>query len=269
MTALSAAQVVSLATASYAIVTRSHLPNSRQIALQPLASNWASLNFSTSRKKFTTKALSSSNNLMEGLLSKLGIRRAAAVSQNNEAGASIAQGPDDDTPVAGQQFAQFGAGCFWGVELTFQRVPGVTKTEVGYTQGFLHNPTYEDVCSGRTMHNEAVRVQYDPSQCSYDTLLDTFWARHDPTTLNRQGNDVGTQYRSGIYFYTTEQEKAARESLERQEQKLNKKIVTEILPAKKFYRAEEYHQQYLEKGGRSGFRQSAAKGCNDPIRCYG
>ncbi|GLT39875.1 hypothetical protein SLA2020_140420 [Shorea laevis] len=182
---------------------------------------------------------------------------------------AIAQGPDDDVPAPGQQFAQFGAGCFWGVELAFQRVPGVTKTEVGYTQGFMHNPSYEDVCSGTTNHSEVVRVQFDPKECSYENLLDAFWARHDPTTLNRQGNDVGTQYRSGIYYYTPEQEKAALESMEKQQKLLNRKIVTEILPAKKFYRAEEYHQQYLAKGGRFGFKQSAEKGCNDPIRCYG
>ncbi|XP_004500062.1 peptide methionine sulfoxide reductase-like isoform X1 [Cicer arietinum] len=182
---------------------------------------------------------------------------------------SIAQGPDDDRPALGQQFAQFGAGCFWSVELAFQRVAGVTKTEVGYSQGLLHNPSYESICSGTTGHSEVVRVQYDPKECSYETLLDAFWVRHDPTTLNRQGNDVGTQYRSGIYYYTPEQEKAARESLEQQQKKLNRKIVTEILPAKKFYRAEEYHQQYLEKGGRFGSKQSSSKGCNDPIRCYG
>ncbi|KAG2692245.1 hypothetical protein I3760_08G043500 [Carya illinoinensis] len=209
-------------------------------------------------KRFTTTM---------NLLNKLGFGSPRAT--QSAADASIAQGPDDDVPAPGQEFAQFGAGCFWGVELAFQRVPGVTKTEVGYTQGFVHSPSYEDVCSGTTNHSEVVRVQFDPKQCSFDALLDTFWARHDPTTLNRQGGDVGTQYRSGIYFYTPEQEKAARESLERQQKLLNRKIVTEILPAKKFYRAEEYHQQYLEKGGRFGFQQSAAKGCNDPIRCYG
>ncbi|XP_057441180.1 peptide methionine sulfoxide reductase A1-like isoform X2 [Lotus japonicus] len=182
---------------------------------------------------------------------------------------SIAQGPDDDIPAPGQQFAQFGAGCFWGVELAFQRVPGVTKTEVGYSQGILHNPSYEDVSSGTTNHAEIVRVQYDPKACGYESLLDVFWARHDPTTLNRQGNDVGTHYRSGIYFYTPEQEKAAQESLEQHQKQLNRKIVSEIHPAKKFYRAEEYHQQYLAKGGRFGFKQSTSKGCNDPIRCYG
>ncbi|XP_058085231.1 peptide methionine sulfoxide reductase A1-like [Magnolia sinica] len=206
-------------------------------------------------------------------LGKLGFgfgnRSPTAMDSSSSAASSIAQGPDDDIPAPGQQFAQFGAGCFWGVELAFQRNPGVTKTEVGYTQGFLHNPTYNDVCSGTTNHSEVVRVQFDPKECSYDNLLDLFWAQHDPTMPNRQGNDVGTQYRSGIYFYTPEQEKAARESLERQQKLLDRKIVTEILPAKKFYRAEEYHQQYLAKGGRFGFKQSAEKGCNDPIRCYG
>ncbi|MBA0768645.1 hypothetical protein Gotri_017431, partial [Gossypium trilobum] len=103
-----------------------------------------------------------------------------------------AQGPEDDVPPPGQQFAQFGAGCFWGVELAFQRVSGITKTEVGYSQGFMHNPSYEDVCSGTTNHSEVVRVQYDPNECSYDTLLHVFWARHDPTTLNRQLIDIYT-----------------------------------------------------------------------------
>eukprot|EP00249_Psilotum_nudum_P000636 c12708_g1_i1 orf=155-904(+) len=187
----------------------------------------------------------------------------------NAAGVSFSQARDDDVPAPGQQFAQFGAGCFWGVELTYQRVPGVTRTEVGYSQGRTHNPTYEDVCGGRSGHAEVVRMQYDPRECTYDALLDVFWARHDPTTLNRQGNDVGTQYRSGIYFYTPEQEKAAHESAEKIQNSLGKKIVTEIFPAKKFYRAEEYHQQYLAKGGRFGVNQSSEKGCTDPIRCYG
>ncbi|KAL2540014.1 Peptide methionine sulfoxide reductase A4 [Abeliophyllum distichum] len=202
-------------------------------------------------------------------LNRLGFSTRTPTDSPVDSSSSIPQGPDDDIPAPGQEFAQFGAGCFWGVELAYQRVPGVTKTEVGYTQGYLHNPTYEDVCSGTSNHSEVVRVQYDPKDCSYETLLDLFWARHDPTTPNRQGNDVGTQYRSGIYFYTPEQEKAALESLDKHQQLLNRKIVTEILPAKKFYRAEEYHQQYLAKGGRFGFRQSAEKGCNDSIRCYG
>ncbi|KAI3458369.1 hypothetical protein Pfo_015032 [Paulownia fortunei] len=221
-------------------------------------------------KPFNSPGALKPSTLRMSWLNKLGFgARSATDSPVDSSSSSIAQGPDDDIPGPGQQFAQFGAGCFWGVELAYQRVPGVTKTEVGYTQGYVHNPTYEDVCSGTTKHSEVVRVQYDPKECSFETLLDVFWARHDPTTLNRQGNDVGTQYRSGIYFYSPEQEKAALESKDRQQKLLNRKIVTEILPAKKFYRAEEYHQQYLAKGGRFGFRQSTEKGCNDPIRCYG
>ncbi|CAH9113020.1 unnamed protein product [Cuscuta europaea] len=203
-------------------------------------------------------------------LNKLGFgARSATDPAMDSTSSAIAQGPDNDVPGPGQMFAQFGAGCFWGVELAFQRVPGVTKTEVGYSQGIRDNPTYEDVCTGSTKHSEVVRIQYDPKECSYENLLDAFWAKHDPTTLNRQGGDVGTQYRSGIYFYTPEQEKAAIESKEKQQKILNRQIVTEILPAKKFYRAEEYHQQYLAKGGRFGSKQSTDKGCTDPIRCYG
>lgn len=190
----------------------------------------------------------------------------AAVS---EGASSVAQGPDMDTPRPGLQFATFGAGCFWGVELAYQRVPGVERTEVGYTQGAVDGPSYEQVCGGRTGHVEAVRVEYNPQEVSYEQLLDVLWKRHNPTTLNRQGGDVGTQYRSGIYYYSPEQEAAARESLAKEEARLGKKVVTEVLPAKKWYRAEEYHQQYLAKGGRMGWAQSPAKGCNDPIRCYG
>jgi len=117
------------------------------------------------------------------LLNKLGFGSGRS---SESIDSTIPQGPDDDIPAPGQQFAQFGAGCFWGVELVFQRVPGVSKTEVGYTQGLLHNPTYEDVCSGTTNHNEVVRVQYDPKQGTFESLLDTFWSKHDPTTPNRQ-----------------------------------------------------------------------------------
>ncbi|KAL6530065.1 hypothetical protein OROMI_028710 [Orobanche minor] len=178
--------------------------------------------------------------------------------------------PDREAPEeAGLDLAQFAAGCFWGVELTFQRVEGVVKTEVGYSQGHIHNPTYQLVCTGSTNHAEAIRIHFDPNVCPYPTLLDVFWGKHDPTTLNRQGNDVGTQYRSGIYYYNKTQAKLAQESLEAKQREVKKKIVTEIVAAKRFYRAEEYHQQYLEKGGRNGSKQSAAKGCNDPVRCYG
>ncbi|PWA82041.1 peptide methionine sulfoxide reductase [Artemisia annua] len=119
-------------------------------------------------------------------LTRLGFGTRTPTDPSSDQSSSIAQGPDDDIPAPGQQFAQFGAGCFWGVELAFQRLPGVTKTEVGYTQGFMHNPSYNDVCSGTTNHNEVVRVQYDPKECSFESLLDCFWDRHDPTTLNRQ-----------------------------------------------------------------------------------
>ncbi|XP_047313006.1 peptide methionine sulfoxide reductase-like [Impatiens glandulifera] len=179
--------------------------------------------------------------------------------------------PDQDKPIDPKlEFAQFAAGCFWGVELAFQRINGVVKTEVGYSQGHAADPDYKLVCTGSTGHAEVIRVQFDPSVCPYSNLLSLFWSRHDPTTLNRQGNDVGTQYRSGIYYYNEDQANLARQSKEAKQEEVEINIVTEILPAKKFYRAEEYHQQYLEKGGGShGRKQSAAKGCNDPIRCYG
>lgn len=167
------------------------------------------------------------------------------------------------------QLATFAAGCFWSVELAFQRVPGVVKTTVGYTHGTSKNPSYQEVCSGKTNHVEAVLVEYDPEQVNYEKLLQVFWGKHDATQYNRQGNDVGTQYRSGIYFHVPEHEQIAKASLQAEQKRIGKKIMTEILPAVEFYRAEEYHQQYLEKGGRSGSKQSAAKGCTDPIRCYG
>jgi peptide-methionine (S)-S-oxide reductase len=147
--------------------------------------------------------------------------------------------------------ATFGAGCFWGVEEDFRKVPGVTATAVGYSGGTLANPTYEDVCSDRTGHAEVVQVDYDPAKASYDSLLDVFWNGHNPTQLNRQGPDVGTQYRSVIFFHTPEQEAAARASRERlaKSGKFARPIVTEISPAQPFWRAEEYHQRYFEKRG--------------------
>ncbi|XVE54566.1 hypothetical protein DITRI_Ditri03aG0091800 [Diplodiscus trichospermus] len=193
----------------------------------------------------------------------------AADSSSNNNNPALDADPDrPDNPA--HEYAQFGAGCFWGVELTFQRVEGVVKTEVGYSQGHVPDPNYKLVCTGTTNHVEVVRIQFDPQVCPYINLLSVFWARHDPTTLNRQGEDVGAQYRSGIYHYNENQARLARESLEAKQSELkDKEIVTEILPARRFYRAEEYHQQYLEKGGRFGSKQSAAKGCTDPIRCYG
>ena len=147
--------------------------------------------------------------------------------------------------------ATFAAGCFWGVEAAFRQVPGVVDAAVGYTGGTLENPTYEDVCSDRTGHAEAVEVQFDPQKVSYERLLDVFWENHDPTTKNRQGPDVGTQYRSAIFVHDPGQEKAARESKDRQEKsgRFRRPIVTEIVPAAKFWPAEEYHQRYLEKRG--------------------
>jgi peptide-methionine (S)-S-oxide reductase len=147
--------------------------------------------------------------------------------------------------------ATFGAGCFWGVEAAFRQVPGVVATAVGYAGGQLESPTYKDVCSDRTGHAEVVQVEYDPVRVSYEELLSVFWENHDPTTLNRQGPDVGSQYRSAIFFHGPEQEAAARASKERLEAsgKHRGPVVTEIVPAVPFWRAEEYHQQYLEKRG--------------------
>ena len=145
--------------------------------------------------------------------------------------------------------ATFAAGCFWGVEAAFRNVPGVQATRVGYTGGLHERPSYEDVCTGRTGHAEAVEVEFDPSRVTYDELLDVFWQEHDPTTLNRQGPDVGTQYRSGVFFHTPEQEAAARASRELVQSRSRKDVVTEITAATEFWPAEEYHQRYLEKRG--------------------
>ena len=147
--------------------------------------------------------------------------------------------------------ATFGAGCFWGVEAAFRMVEGVTATRVGYLGGTLDNPTYKDVCSGATGHAEVVEVAFDPARVSYDTLLDVFWDEHNPTTLNRQGPDVGSQYRSAIFFHDAAQEAAAVVSKAAREQsgRYNRPVVTEITPASAFYEAEDHHQQYLEKRG--------------------
>ncbi|MCP3693494.1 MAG: peptide-methionine (S)-S-oxide reductase MsrA [Planctomycetaceae bacterium] len=147
--------------------------------------------------------------------------------------------------------ATFGAGCFWGVEVTFRQLEGVLDAQVGYLGGHLVNPTYQDVCTGTTGHAEVLQVEFDPEQISYESLLDVFWKCHDPTQLNRQGPDVGTQYRSGIYYEDEAQRataEASRASLEQSGQHSNP-IATEIAAASDFYRAEEYHQQYLEKRG--------------------
>ena len=147
--------------------------------------------------------------------------------------------------------ATFGAGCFWGVEEAFRGVEGVTATAAGYVGGTLDKPTYRDVCSGSTGHAEVVQVEFDPARVSYAELLDLFWSIHDPTQLNRQGPDVGTQYRSAIFHNSAEQEKIATSSKEAIEKsgRLGRPVVTEIKPVTTFWRAEEYHQQYIARGG--------------------
>jgi peptide-methionine (S)-S-oxide reductase len=147
--------------------------------------------------------------------------------------------------------ATFGAGCFWGVEAAFRQIKGVKATAVGYMGGKLKDPTYQDVCTDRTGHAEVVQVEYDPSEVSYEELLRVFWDNHDPTTLNRQGPDTGTQYRSVIFYHTPEQEavaKASKDALAKSG-RYKRPIVTEITAAPEFWRAEDYHQQYLEKRG--------------------
>jgi peptide-methionine (S)-S-oxide reductase len=155
--------------------------------------------------------------------------------------------------------ATFGAGCFWGVEAAFRQIEGVTRTRVGYSGGTLENPTYEDVCSHTTGHAEVVEVTYDPQRVSYDQLLDVFWHKHDPTQLNRQGWDIGDQYRSVVFFHEAEQQEAALRSKAREQAGSPAPIVTQIEPAQTFYEAEDYHQQYLEKRGRSSCTTTLAR----------
>ena len=153
------------------------------------------------------------------------------------------------------QLATFAAGCFWGVEEAFQKIKGIKSTVVGYTGGWLKNPIYRDVCTGKTGHAEAIQVQFDPNEVSYEDLLGVFWSIHNPTTKNRQGPDIGSQYRSMIAYHTPEQELAAKKSKEdlQSSEKLNgRRIVTEIVTASPFYKAEQYHQKYYQKRGNSG-----------------
>ncbi len=147
--------------------------------------------------------------------------------------------------------ATFGAGCFWGVEAAFRQIPGVTATAVGYMGGTLKNPTYKDVCTDRTGHAEVVEVEFDPGKVSYEDLLKVFWENHDPTQLNRQGPDFGTQYRTVIFYHSPEQKTSAEISKEERQKSgaYKRPIVTQIVPATEFWRAEDYHQQYLEKRG--------------------
>ena len=143
----------------------------------------------------------------------------------------------------------FGAGCFWGVEYNFTKLKGVREVLSGYSGGKTPNPTYEQVCSNSTEHAEVVMIDYDETQISYEELLDAFWMKHDPTTLNRQGPDVGNQYRSAIFYFDEEQQTLAKESLKNLQKKLERSIVTEITKADTFWKAEEYHQKYFEKHG--------------------
>jgi peptide-methionine (S)-S-oxide reductase len=154
--------------------------------------------------------------------------------------------------------ATFGAGCFWGVEAAFRQIEGVTATAVGYEGGTLENPTYEAVCSHTTGHAEVVEVTYDPERVSYEDLLEVFWAKHDPTQLNRQGWDVGDQYRSVIFVHDEEQREAALRSKAHVQGRIDRPVVTLVEPAQTFYEAEDYHQQYLEKRGRSSCTTSLA-----------
>ncbi|MHB1141799.1 MAG: peptide-methionine (S)-S-oxide reductase MsrA [Sulfuricaulis sp.] len=169
---------------------------------------------------------------------------------------------------AGMEQAQFGLGCFWGAEKYFWQLPGVYVTAVGYAGGHTPNPTYKEVCSGMTGHNEVVLVVYDPQQVSYEKLLKLFWEAHDPTQGMRQGNDVGTQYRSGIYVYNEAQKQAAQASLARYQEELKQagfpSITTEILDAPEFYYAEDYHQQYLAKNPR-GYCGHGGTGVTCPL----
>ena len=163
--------------------------------------------------------------------------------------------PRADPPVESAKYekATFAAGCFWGVEASFRAVEGVVATQVGYTGGQIEDPTYKQVCTDKTSHAEAVEVTYDPNKASFEDLLDIFWKIHDPTTLNRQGPDVGTQYRSAVFYHTPQQQNLARAAMQklRQTGRFKNPIVTQILPAAEFYKAEEYHQRYLEKQGKA------------------
>jgi len=143
--------------------------------------------------------------------------------------------------------AYFAAGCFWGIQAAFDELPGVVSTVVGYAGGKTENPTYKMVCAGKSWHAETVQVEYDPEKVTYEQLLEAFWSLHDPTTLNRQGPDTGTQYRSAIFYESEEQKKKALESKRNEQKKYTKDIVTEVSEMKRFYPAEEYHQHYVKK----------------------
>jgi len=147
------------------------------------------------------------------------------------------------------ELATFGAGCFWGVEDAFMKIKGVKETTVGFMGGTTENPTYDEVCTDKTGHAEVVQLKYDPKEVKYEKLLEIFWSIHDPTQLNRQGPDTGSQYRSVVFYHNKEQKELAEESRKKESAKYGKPVVTEILPASEFYKAEEHHQKYHKKQG--------------------
>lgn len=151
------------------------------------------------------------------------------------------------------ELATLGGGCFWCTEAVFQMLPGVKSVTSGYAGGHVENPTYKQVCEGNTGHAEVIQIAFDPTKVSYETVLETFWEAHDPTTLNRQGNDVGTQYRSTIMYHSPEQKVAAEKSKAAAQKKFDRPIVTEIVPLKKFYPAEDYHQDYYRQNPQAGY----------------
>jgi peptide-methionine (S)-S-oxide reductase len=175
--------------------------------------------------------------------------KAEGARPSKSSGAEVERAMED--METGLERATFAAGCFWGVEAALRKVEGVVSTQVGYTGGKTEDPTYKEVCGDRTGHAEAVEITYDPDRVAYGDLLEVFWTIHDPTQHNRQGPDVGSQYRSAVFYHNEEQAEAARESKERLDKsgKFSRSIATEIVPAATFYRAEEYHQQYYEKRG--------------------
>ena len=261
-----------------------------------VSSNVTAFSINTAGRSFVTRASSSTfqRNAFPSSLSRMAPRRSNHLNMffGNLFGAALAGPPIDYTALdfPGNEMgaaakegrvltvsdrepnlavATFAGGCFWGLELAFQRVPGVAYTMVGYTQGEEELPTYNQVCSGATGHTEAVSVYYDPNEVTYEQLLDTFFDRVNPTTVNGQGNDFGKQYRTGVYFHTDEQRDLAKARFEKEQTRYKKRIATELKEATPFWPAEKYHQQYLEKGGRSGNPQSAEKGATEPIRCYG
>lgn len=186
-----------------------------------------------------------------------------------EAGRAALLGEVPSKSEDGKDIATFAGGCFWGLELAFQRVPGVGGTSVGYTQGAVDKPTYGEVCSGSTVHTEAVQVHYDPSEVTFEELLAVFFSRIDPTQKDGQGGDRGTQYRTGVYCHTDEQMATATKFMEGEQGKYKRPVATECKKAMVYWPAELYHQQYLSKGGRFNDPQNAEKGATETIRCYG